>query len=162
MDAVDELLTITELAIGLAGFSGVVVAFTRREGLRQDDRYYFVALLSSTFSAVLLAFVPVVLHHVGFAGSALWKGSSAVMLIVWVILNATMLVRARRITWNPIGKSFGNAQFGLTLAALSSTIANLVGWPMESGAALYLVGLVLWLASAGMVFALLVLVGAQE
>jgi hypothetical protein len=34
MEAREELLTIAEIAVGLAGFSGVVVAFLQRGGLR--------------------------------------------------------------------------------------------------------------------------------
>ena len=162
MEAVDELLTVAELAIGLAGFSGVVVAFTRGKGLRKDDRYYFVALLYATFTAVLVAFVPMVFHHAGLAGPALWMGSSTVALIVGGLLLASMLVRARGIVWQPIGNSYAIAQFAIVFALVLSQILNLIGWPMEPGPALYVVGLLLWLATAGMVFALLVLVGARE
>ncbi len=45
MEASDELLTIAELAVGLAGFSGVVVAFTRQGELSLTDRYRFIGLL---------------------------------------------------------------------------------------------------------------------
>ena len=162
MEAAGELLTIAELAIGLAGFSGVVVAFAHRNGLREDDRFYFVALLFSAFSAVLVAFVPMVFHHAGLAGPALWMASSTVALIVGVVLGASMLVRARGIVWQPIGNSYAVAQFVVVFALVLSQILNLIGWPMEPGPALYVVGLLLWLAAAGMVFALLVLVGAQE
>jgi hypothetical protein len=41
MEAADELLTISALAIALAGFSGVVAAFGHRNGLGRDQRFFF-------------------------------------------------------------------------------------------------------------------------
>ena len=63
MEASDELLTIAELAIGLAGFSGVVIAFAHQGGLRAVDRFFFIALISIAGTAALLAFVPGVFHR---------------------------------------------------------------------------------------------------
>jgi hypothetical protein len=58
MEASNELLVVAELAIGLAGFSGVVVAFRRNGGLRAPERFLFIALFTSSLSAGFLAFVP--------------------------------------------------------------------------------------------------------
>ena len=41
-------------------------------------------------------------------------------------------------------------------------IANIVGWQMESGTLLYLVGLLLWLLNTSLSFVSLVLEGSQE
>ena len=71
MEATNELLTIAELAIGLVGFSGVVVAFTRGDALRKADWFYFIALVSSAAITALLAFIPFLVHHAGLVGPSL-------------------------------------------------------------------------------------------
>ena len=55
MEGVDALPTIAEMAIGLAGFSAVVAAFTIRGELSQTDRSRFLLLFTTAFVAALLA-----------------------------------------------------------------------------------------------------------
>ena len=164
MEASDELLTIAELAIGLAGFSGVAVAFTRRGGLRPVDRFRFIALFSQALSIVVLAFVPIGFHHAGQVGPALWMGSSAVMLVLGV--SAAWLLGVRFRPAFPADEQFSRqlstVTYGLPILNLFLQLANLVGWPMESGALLYLAGLILHLVTAALLFAFLVLFGARE
>ena len=82
MEAADELLTISALAIALAGFSGVVAAFGHRNGLGRDQRFFFIALVTVVLSTVILAFVPFLLYSGGVMGSAIWKNASAVMIAI--------------------------------------------------------------------------------
>ena len=164
MEASGELLTIAELAIGLAGFSGVVVAFTRGKGLRPTDRYRFIALFSLAISALVLAFVPFGFHHAGQAGSALWMRSSVVMLAFWVSVFLLLGVRFRPefSADEQISNWLSAPLWGLSLLTPLLQVANLIGWPMESGPLLYLSGLILWLVTSSFFFALLVLFGARE
>ena len=94
MEASDELLTIAELAIGLAGFSGVIVAFTHRDGLSEVNRNHFIVLFSTAISAVFMAFVPFGFHYQGKVGPALWESSSLVMLIVGAAIAIALGVGA--------------------------------------------------------------------
>lgn len=80
MEAADELLTLAELAIGLAGFSGVVVAFAHQGELTPLDRWRFAGLLSLSMGAAVAAFVPSIFHHLGFSGAPLWRASSLTFL----------------------------------------------------------------------------------
>ena len=57
----DALFTIAEMAIGVAGFSAIVGAFTGSQALTVSDRRRFVWLFTNAFVAALLAFVPVLL-----------------------------------------------------------------------------------------------------
>jgi hypothetical protein len=165
MQAIDELLTIAELAIGLSGFSAVVVSFTHRGGLREVDRFSFVALLTTAGTAIVLSFAPFLFNHAGLVGPALWACSSAVMLVLWVVVAASMVSRSYRIgLWSsmPLGRPAAAAMGGIPMLNLPLQIGNVVGWPMDPGPLLYVIGLLLWLAVAGMLFAYLVLVGAEE
>lgn len=63
MEGADELLTIAELSIGIAGFSGVVAAFLQNGGLHPFDRSRFINLFSLSFSTLIPAFVPLLLEN---------------------------------------------------------------------------------------------------
>ena len=77
MQASDELLTIAEISIALAGFSGVVVAFAYQGVLSSIDRWRFAGLLSLSVGAAVVAFVPSILELFGHTGSSIWRGVSA-------------------------------------------------------------------------------------
>jgi hypothetical protein len=166
MEATDELLTIAELAIGLAGFSGIVIAFSHQGSMREIARFYFIALLSSAFTAVFLALVPFFFHHGGVAGAALWKNSSLVMLIAYILLLVALGTRVSKLP-----SVYGAHHLGIIASILvcvaalltgASIAANIVGYLMDPGPALYLIGLFFWLTVTIYMFAFLVLVGGKE
>ena len=160
MRASDELLTLAELAIGLAGFSGVVVAFARQGELTQVDRWRFAGLLSLTIGAAATAFVPSILHNFGVSGVALWRASSVVFLVVAVIYLLILpprLIRISRERGTVPPRAFIVGTFSLSAVNLATQLANALGWPAEPGPALLISGLVIWLVIASLFFALLVL-----
>ncbi len=165
MEESDELLTIAELAVGLAGIGGLVVAFTRQGRLSAIDRFRFIVLFSQALFVAVLAFVPFGFHHAGRAGPALWSASSGVMVVLWVCSAWWVGVHLRPDSFSPeedLPKSLFVALVGPATFSLLLQIANFVGWPMESGVLSYLVGLLLWLSAPALVFASLVLNRAEE
>ena len=165
MKGSDELLTIAELAVGLAGIAGLVVAFTRHGRLLPTDRFRFIVLFSQALFVAALAFVPFGFHHAGQAGPALWSASSGIMVLLWVCSAWWVGVHLRPDSFSPgedLPKSFYVALAGPATFSLLLQIANFVGWPMESGVLSYLVGLLLWLSIPALVFAALVLNRAEK
>ncbi len=159
MEASNELLTIAELAVGLAGFAGLVVSFNHRGGLHATDRYRFIALFSLALFAALLAFVPFGFHHAGLASAALWRASSGVILASSVFAAWWLGVYLRpefAPDENP-PKAFSIALFAIPTFNVLLQVANLVGWPAKPGALAYVAGLILWLAVPALIFALLIL-----
>ncbi len=163
MDASDELLTLAELSIGLAVFSGVVVAFSRGAGLHERDRFFFISLLSVTLSGFFLAFVPFGFHHAGVAGPVAWKGSSLIMLAIAGGVGWALVTRIPSdLGHNVMGGLGYVVSWGLPAFIFAFQLANITAWPMESGALLYVAGLVFWMLIAGMNFVYLVLFGASK
>ena len=164
MEASDELLTIAELAIGLAGFSGVVVVFRGQGGLRLVDRFRFLSVLSQALTVLVLAFVPFGFHYAGQSGQALWMGSSAVM-VVFLLSSAWLLgIRFRpdfSVQDEQLPKSVEAVIWCVSTLNLLLAVANLVGWPLRSGVLFYLAALISWLLVAGFLFATLVIYGAS-
>ncbi len=162
MEGSDELLTIAELAVGLAGIAGLVVAFTHHGSLFPTDRYRFIVLFSQALFVAILAFVPFGFHHAGKVGPALWSASSGVMVVLWVCSAWWVGVHLRPDSLPDLPKAFLVALVGPAIFSLLLQIANFVGWPMESGVLPYLVGLLIWLSVPALLFAALVLYRAEE
>lgn len=75
MDGQNELLTIAEIAIGIAGFTGVIAVFAERGRLSPADRLRFLGVFVTAFSALVLAFIPLALAHSGLRDQQLWQTS---------------------------------------------------------------------------------------
>lgn len=94
MEAMDSLGTISELALALAGFSGIVMVFGRRKDTPiAFEGYRIKMLLLASFGAMFLALTPMVFHHLGLTEPALWIVSNLLMGLFSFLLLAVF--------WNP-------------------------------------------------------------
>jgi hypothetical protein len=155
----DSLLTIAEMALGLAGFTAVVAAFTRPEGLAPADRWRFVVLFGIAIQVLLLSFVPIALASAGLSDLATWRTSSLVFAGVWTATGLLILrtLRGRR-RMDPEPTLVGSlpvfipAGFNFLLQT-----CNAVGWPTPPSFVSYLLGLLILLYIGAVFFAYLVL-----
>jgi hypothetical protein len=156
MEFRDELLTVAELAIGIAGFSAVVAAFSRQDRLHELDAGRFLTLVVIAASAVVLAFLPSLLHGSGYSGPALWRAASGLMVVFWVasmVPYAQQISRLRRAD-SEITPSIGTiaALTVPSVANLGLQVTNVSGSFWASGGAPYLFGTLVWLWAAGVLF----------
>ena len=92
MDIPQSLQIIAEISIGLAGFSGLIVAFRKDAGpLTNVQKYRLQILLALAFGAMFLALLPELLHYMGVPPDRLWGLAalvlscySVVFLIWWI------------------------------------------------------------------------------
>ena len=74
----DLLQTIAEISIGLAGFSGLVVALRKGSGPPDEiQRYRLRILFSLSFGAMFLSLLPDTLVNFGVPDEGVWIVSSA-------------------------------------------------------------------------------------
>ncbi len=160
MKAFDQLLTMSELAIGLAGFAGVVVAFARGGKLATIDRWRFAGLLSLAMGAAVMAYVPLLLDLTGVSGPALWRASSGVFLgigVLFIAIFPSRAIRALREADAPLPWGFLLPTFGLSAANLLLQLLNALGWPFNPGPLLFVAGILTWLVVVALFFGILVL-----
>jgi hypothetical protein len=83
MNATDALATIAEIAIAVAGFSGVAAVLGRRSQGEWSplDVFRLRALLLSSFSIVIFCFLPIVLSLTLLSSSSVWALSSGAWLV---------------------------------------------------------------------------------
>lgn len=92
MDETSLLITFSQMALGLAGFSGITIAFVRQPGrLTPLESYRLSLLFGTTFGAMFLGLLPVGLPLLGLGEDVAWRVSSAVMAIVAVVFVGSRL-----------------------------------------------------------------------
>lgn len=81
-----------EVGIGIAGFSGIIAAISRRSeaGWSAVERIRLNSLLGSSLSAVFFAFLPFILQAAGLPFILTWQVSSAAL---GLMLAVVLLIR---------------------------------------------------------------------
>lgn len=156
----EVLLTMAQVAVGLAGFSGVVTAFSRTRDFPAEDRVRFLMLVGGSFFVILLALVPFILELGGMPERETWRWSSGVWLLG--LAGCTpLLVAGRRIILRRGRPAPGWSILLVVVVSLSASLAqlgNVFGWPWAPGPVPFLLGLVAGLVGSGSIFVYLVLI----
>jgi hypothetical protein len=156
----DLLLTFAELGIGLAGFSGVVVAFGDRGSLPEVDNFRFLSAFSIAICVIVLAVAPVALSYFTSDRGLIWRMASTIAVAYFAI--GTPLFRRYAIS---IQSEFvksevsGDDRFvfwaGVSFALVS--LVNVVGWPIAPNFGSYTLALLIAFLISAYTFATIVI-----
>ena len=98
MEGADGLQIIAEVSVGLAGFTGVVLALARGPGeWHPFDSLRIFGLLSVSLATVVLALLPSGLAYAGLDGPVLWRSSSAIAVVLLAPVVTSWALRTRRL-----------------------------------------------------------------
>ena len=156
MEGASILETVARLAIGLLGFSGIVVAISERTAgaLSSVERARFFTMVLSGALVEVLALLPFPLHYVGLDSHTLWawtSGAGAVtcLLFTWLQARAAPGVTLRMV-WSDASVSKAAVLIGTGLWVASTLILalNAVGIPLEPTFAPYLIAVLLLFGNA--------------
>jgi peptidoglycan/LPS O-acetylase OafA/YrhL len=94
----DALLSIAEIAIGLAGFSGLVAAFGQRPGhsWKDDQKTRIVFLVILSFAMIIAAILPFALSGINDSPALIWGLPMVAYSVVALTLLVYWIVLARR------------------------------------------------------------------
>ena len=144
MDGPDALTTIAEVALGLAGFSGVVVVLGRQPGaFTRVEVGRLIVLLMSSLGAMFFALLPFALSPLGLSDSAVWRISGALLAIfatAHIGISYSELQRVRKEAPEIYSPSVRTIHFSLLLAIVVLQVVN-VGKGGQLGLSLYIFGL---------------------
>lgn len=157
-----DLAMFIEFGVGLAGFSGVVVAFSQRSGELNDyDRFRVIVLLMCALLPAFVGTLPVLLE--GFAirgleacraiGTSVVAGSAGFLGVT--ILSARRMSSDARSSLSPV---IWRVAMGGTVLFVTWNALNLVGWPRPLSSGPIVAVLVWYLALASLMFFRLLLV----
>lgn len=151
MGSWETLDSILEVGIGIAGFSGVVVAFGRGEWSTRAI-HLLPTLLDLSFVVIVLSFIPMIMLSTDMQVSSVWRASSTLTALYIAAVLPYRAMRMRRLGLERTGLS-RYLGVGLNSLALLLSFANIfwiqAPWP-------HLVSLVLMLVLAFGVFSYLV------
>jgi hypothetical protein len=99
MSPQDALLSIAEISIGLAGFSGLVAAFIQPSGhsWRADQKTRIVLLIVLSFGIIVCALAPYALSGIGDSAALIWGVPMVAFSILCLgLLGYWVAIRHRR------------------------------------------------------------------
>ncbi len=95
MDHGDILLTLAEVFVAFAGFSGVVAVFGRRDpgAWSFAERFRFFSLVVTSLSSLLLCIVPFGLLALNVAEASVWRSLSALFVLYNIVVGFLFIRR---------------------------------------------------------------------
>ena len=131
MEAEGILTVLAEVAIAIAGFSGIAVALQGRSGSwSETDKLRFSMLLQVSLSCVFWSLVPIVLHLIYASEPFVWSWSSGIWLFSIICLVSYRIRQRPRIPDQEADQVYRAARvfiFSLLGISVLLQIAN-VGW----------------------------------
>ena len=142
MTGSDVLLTLAQLSLGLAGFTGVVLAFRQHgvEAWPEQERVRFSYMLELAAYSILFELLPFLLHHLGLAEPTVWRVCSG-LLALWFVSRIVLTQRISLSVRSRLNRAWfltyqwGSATFALLAAGNALALAG------PPGFGLYLAGL---------------------
>ena len=158
LDEQGTLFTVAEMAIGMAGFSAIVVMFKRRGSGRWDpaDADRFNGMLLHSIAAGFFCILPSVLQTFTREVATTWLLGSAA-LGLQVLVHTCIVLRLPSSSWRV--KALVGI-LGLLVAALQLANVTRLGFDREFGP--YLVGVLWHMFQAGLLFLMLIWVRASD
>jgi hypothetical protein len=149
------LQLIAEVAVALAGFSGVVVALGRRSGgaWASSDKTRLRTMLDLSFLAAFLAIMPFILFHGGLESSSIWAWSSGLGALVMGVRLIRALPQLASI-WrdSSVSRPLVATMRSLQAAIVLVLAANATGFGLGQSFTPYLIALVGLLAMSALMF----------
>ena len=160
--AVMTLLGIGSVATAIAGFSGVVAAFSGRDDGKWSpvERFRTTNMLILSLGACLLSFVPLSEELLRIPNRALWVVASLALSGFCAFYYVRTIILLRRPNLRRPGAlvEWVRVVYFVCLAlAIVLQVLNVAGVLVERGPGPFIAGLVLMLIPAGLMFVFLVL-----
>jgi hypothetical protein len=96
MEGSEVLSAVAQVALGLAGFTGVVISLGREPGgLSRVKAYRLSVLLLQAGAALLLSLIPFGLFYLNIGYQDVWRISSALMALFTILFLSWLLPRSR-------------------------------------------------------------------
>ena len=155
MEHSDVLLTITEVSVAFAGFSGIVAVFGRRDPGRWPlgDRYSFFSLVETSLVAAFLSLVPFGCAAVGLSPEVVWRLAS-IMHVVY--MAASYVIHISQYRSLPTAARSGAAWtdiYGIAIVDVVIVGLNLYNLAVVREAGPFLLSLILLVGESGFYFA---------
>jgi hypothetical protein len=161
--APEALLTLAELALGLAGFTGVIVVFGRdpKAPWHAVDAFRVARMLSASFGGLFFSLLPEGMLATGLSAVTTWRIGSALLLGYLLLAGRSTLLAARAL--GPEERAYLDVRYlravPLLLGAVALVLAsNALGVWWRPGYPAYYLGVLSLLGFAAFQFVRIVFV----
>ena len=133
MDAANQLMTLAEISVALAGFAGIISAVQ----LRNDSdvtlgRVISLAIiLYASLGGVFFFAFPLLLMNFGLSEAEVWKWSSLLIGLTQVYLAIFFWRKSPRSKWKPVNKCIFHSLFGISVLLGIGNLMNAAGIVFE-------------------------------
>jgi hypothetical protein len=137
------LQTIAQVSIGLAGFAGVIAAFSKFKIAAKAVTYRVRLMVVLSLLTMLLSLLPFLLLEFGLSEECTWRvatgvfGVSAIPLLAWTWIGLRPLYKAGLLHTQPITA----IQYTVGAVLIVALFASAAGFTGPLAAAVYLSGL---------------------
>ncbi len=156
MQASELLLTIANVSVAFAGFTGIVAVFGRRADgeWRRGDILRFWQMIEISLLTLIFSLVPFVFHHMGLEETTVWAASSGMLALA----SAIQMARAAIGTLWAFGSDpslslvFSGGFVLIGVIVILVLIANAYGFIFRQEAAPYVVAIFWEMCLASILF----------
>jgi hypothetical protein len=162
MEGSTELSILVEVAVALAGFSGMVVAVRGHHSTHSWETFRAVALLVTGSTMLVAALLPFAIHSFGVQGPNLWRLSSAAVVLL-TLAPVVPMFRYMPTDYraSPFYRHNTAVAMSVMSVALVANVLNALAIGTEGVFSLFYLGIVLNVPSVAVQF-LVVLIAAQK
>ena len=166
MEEGETLRTLAEVAVALAGFTGIVAVLGRRAGGEWTplELLRMRMLLETSLGVLFLSLLPIVVQPLRPSEESLWRisnGLQALLHLGGVLLLYRRVSDLEASQWPPEERWLTAALLPLSLVIIAVQVAVALGFLARYGAFAYLLGLVYFLGLAALHFVLLLVPGSK-
>jgi hypothetical protein len=151
----DDLFTIAEIAVALAGFSAVIGVLGSRADRSdaQVDALRLQAMLESSLMVAFFALVPVLVTRFGVGTPSSWRISSVLFLLFAIPLEFLALSRTKNMRDMTLARfNINTVNWCLSLGADLIMLVVLLGLVGSHAGAFYLLAILALLTMSGLLF----------
>ncbi len=153
----EVLLTLAEVGIAFAGFTGLAALLARSRVDPKAHHARFRGMIENALIVVVSSILPLVLSPLGLPEAAAWRTASGVLAIVLVAEVAAAISRTLALESSSFSAALSLAIFGLLGLAICLLLTNAAGVFAGLAGAVYLVSLFAVLVVSAILFLRLLL-----
>lgn len=151
----EVLLTLTEVSVAFAGFSGVVAVFGRPKigDWSIGDRYRFLALVETSLAAAFLSLLPIGLTVVQLSPEFVWRAGSILSVVYVATSYITHTLRYRSVPTDARSGAAWADVYVTGIVDVGIVGLNLYNVTVPAEPGLFLLALILLVGESGFFFA---------
>lgn len=98
MEEAAQLLTLTQVAVAVAGFAGIIGTFQFKDGerIRRGDAIGIAVVVNTGLMSAFYSILPLLLSNFGLSDSTVWTISSVMACFIYVYFSIDIALRLKK------------------------------------------------------------------